>query len=118
MAVLPHFFFLPSFLPAASQRAMSVSSGTGCPPSHVCFLFVVSLTAQVASGGDDSHGQVEIFSLNRPTPRSVKSFSLGSPVLCLEYIPEPSTDEELETQSSEVPSKIGNTICVGLSDGK
>ncbi|RXN02644.1 rho guanine nucleotide exchange factor 10 isoform X1 [Labeo rohita] len=71
----------------------------------------------VASGGDDSHGQVEIFSLNRPTPRSVKSFSLGSPVLCLEYITEPSTDEELETQSSEVLSKIGNTICVGLLDG-
>uniref|UniRef100_A0A673LPX6 Rho guanine nucleotide exchange factor 10-like protein n=1 Tax=Sinocyclocheilus rhinocerous TaxID=307959 RepID=A0A673LPX6_9TELE len=98
-------------------RAMSVSSGTGCPPSHVCFLFVVSSTAQVASGGDDSHGQVEIFSLNRPTPRSVKSFSLGSPVLCLEYITEPSTDEELKTQTSEVPSKIGNTICVGLLDG-
>ncbi|XP_016361072.1 rho guanine nucleotide exchange factor 10-like protein isoform X2 [Sinocyclocheilus anshuiensis] len=71
----------------------------------------------VASGGDDSHGQVEIFSLNRPTPRSVKSFSVGSPVLCLEYITEPSTDEELETQTSEVPSKIGNTICVGLLDG-
>ncbi|XP_043081329.1 rho guanine nucleotide exchange factor 10-like protein isoform X2 [Puntigrus tetrazona] len=71
----------------------------------------------VASGGDDSHGQVEIFSLNRPTPRSVKCFSLGSPVLCLEYITEPSTDEELETQTSEVPSKIGNTICVGLLDG-
>ncbi|KAK2885639.1 hypothetical protein Q8A67_016476 [Cirrhinus molitorella] len=71
----------------------------------------------VASGGDNSHGQVEIFSLNRPTPRSVKSFSLGSPVLCLEYITEPSTEEELETQSSEVLSKIGNTICVGLLDG-
>ncbi|XP_016373486.1 rho guanine nucleotide exchange factor 10-like protein isoform X2 [Sinocyclocheilus rhinocerous] len=71
----------------------------------------------VASGGDDSHGQVEIFSLNRPTPRSVKSFSLASPVLCLEYITEPSTDEELETQTSEVLSKIGNTICVGLLDG-
>ncbi|XP_059383739.1 rho guanine nucleotide exchange factor 10-like protein [Carassius carassius] len=71
----------------------------------------------VASGGDDSHGQVEIFSLNRPTPRSVKSFSLGSPVLCLEYITEPSTDEELETQTSEIHSKIGNTICVGLLDG-
>ncbi|XP_052396677.1 rho guanine nucleotide exchange factor 10-like protein isoform X4 [Carassius gibelio] len=71
----------------------------------------------VASGGDDSHGQVEIFSLNRPTPRSVKSFSLGSPVLCLEYITEPSTEEELETQTSEVLSKIGHTICVGLLDG-
>ncbi|XP_057218947.1 rho guanine nucleotide exchange factor 10-like protein isoform X2 [Triplophysa rosa] len=73
----------------------------------------------VASGGDDSHGQVEIFSLNRPTPRSVKSFSLGSSVLCLEYITEPSTDEEQEqeVQATEVPSKIGNTICVGLQDG-
>ncbi|XP_021329343.1 rho guanine nucleotide exchange factor 10-like protein isoform X4 [Danio rerio] len=71
----------------------------------------------VASRGDDSHGQVEIFSLNRPTPRSVKSFSLGSQVLCLEYITEPSTEEEQETQASEVPSKIGNTICVGLLDG-
>uniref|UniRef100_A0A8C2E2W6 Rho guanine nucleotide exchange factor (GEF) 10-like b n=1 Tax=Cyprinus carpio TaxID=7962 RepID=A0A8C2E2W6_CYPCA len=109
--------FFPTFLLAASLRAMSVSSGIGCPPSHVCFLFVVSSTAQVASGGDDSHGQVEIFSLNRPTPRSVKSFSLGSPVLCLEYITEPSTEEELETQTSEVLPKIGNTICVGLLDG-
>uniref|UniRef100_A0A8C2B8F6 Rho guanine nucleotide exchange factor (GEF) 10-like b n=1 Tax=Cyprinus carpio TaxID=7962 RepID=A0A8C2B8F6_CYPCA len=109
--------FSQLFLLAASLRAMSVSSGIGCPPSHVCFLFVVSSTAQVASGGDDSHGQVEIFSLNRPTPRSVKSFSLGSPVLCLEYITEPSTEEELETQTSEVLPKIGNTICVGLLDG-
>uniref|UniRef100_A0A672LDG6 Rho guanine nucleotide exchange factor 10 like n=1 Tax=Sinocyclocheilus grahami TaxID=75366 RepID=A0A672LDG6_SINGR len=112
---------LPVFTPKMQDlkplRGLSVSSGTGCPPSHVCFLFVVSSIAQVASGGDDSHGQVEIFSLNRPTPRSVKSFSLGSPVLCLEYITEPSTDEELETQTSEVPSKIGNTICVGLLDG-
>uniref|UniRef100_A0A8C1K1U9 Rho guanine nucleotide exchange factor (GEF) 10-like b n=1 Tax=Cyprinus carpio TaxID=7962 RepID=A0A8C1K1U9_CYPCA len=114
---------LPVFTPkmqdlkVTSLRAMSVSSGIGCPPSHVCFLFVVSSTAQVASGGDDSHGQVEIFSLNRPTPRSVKSFSLGSPVLCLEYITEPSTEEELETQTSEVLPKIGNTICVGLLDG-
>ncbi|XP_065141979.1 rho guanine nucleotide exchange factor 10-like protein isoform X1 [Paramisgurnus dabryanus] len=71
----------------------------------------------VASVGADSHGQVEIFSLNRPTPRSVKSFSLGSPVLCLEYITEPSTDEEQEVEATDVPSKIGNTICVGLQDG-
>lgn len=82
------------------------------------FPFVVSSTEQVASGGDDSHGQVEIFSLNRPTPRSVKSFSLGSSVLCLEYITEPSMDEEQEVQATEVSSKIGNTICVGLQDGK
>uniref|UniRef100_A0A8B9JUU2 Rho guanine nucleotide exchange factor (GEF) 10-like b n=1 Tax=Astyanax mexicanus TaxID=7994 RepID=A0A8B9JUU2_ASTMX len=71
----------------------------------------------VASGGDDTHGQVEIFSLNRSTPRSVKSFPLGSPVLSLEYVTEPSAAEEEEGQAVEGPARIGNTICVGLQDG-
>uniref|UniRef100_A0A3B4CNF0 DH domain-containing protein n=1 Tax=Pygocentrus nattereri TaxID=42514 RepID=A0A3B4CNF0_PYGNA len=70
----------------------------------------------VASGGDDTHGQVEIFSLNRSTPRSVKSFPLGSPVLSFEYVTEPSTAEEDEGQAAEGPARIGNTICVGLQD--
>ncbi|XP_076848042.1 rho guanine nucleotide exchange factor 10-like protein isoform X2 [Brachyhypopomus gauderio] len=70
----------------------------------------------VASGGDDSHGQLEIFSLNRPTPRSVKSFPLGSPVLSLEYVTEPSAEQD-EEQAIEGPARIGNTICVGLQNG-
>ncbi|XP_063064487.1 rho guanine nucleotide exchange factor 10-like protein isoform X1 [Engraulis encrasicolus] len=95
----------------------------------------------VGSRGDDSRGQVEIFSLNRATPRSVKSFPVGAPVLCLEYVtaPEPSAfDEDGEGEAQEVDkgageggggggggwgmeaggaAKIGNTICVGLRDG-
>ncbi|XP_053499217.1 rho guanine nucleotide exchange factor 10-like protein isoform X1 [Ictalurus furcatus] len=70
----------------------------------------------VASGGDESYGQVEIFSLNRPSPRSVKSFLLASPALSIEYVMEASADEN-EGQASEGAARIGNTICVGLQDG-
>ncbi|TSM04821.1 Rho guanine nucleotide exchange factor 10-like protein [Bagarius yarrelli] len=70
----------------------------------------------VASGGDESCGQVEIFSLNRPTPRSVKSFLLASPALSIEYVTEASSEEN-EGQAAEGAAKIGNTICVGLQDG-
>ncbi|XP_076133496.1 rho guanine nucleotide exchange factor 10-like protein isoform X2 [Alosa pseudoharengus] len=73
----------------------------------------------VGSWGDDSHGQVEIFSLNRATPRSVKSFPVGAPALCLEYVTEPERGafEEDGEEELECPAKIGNTICVGLRDG-
>ncbi|KPP72162.1 hypothetical protein Z043_108868 [Scleropages formosus] len=74
----------------------------------------------VASGGGTTHGQVEIFSLNRPTPRAVKSFQLGAPVLCLEYVSEPGPPEEGEVGVGvdEGPAPIGSTICVGLYDGR
>lgn len=75
------------------------------------------VSAQVASGGGESYGQVEIFSLNRLTPRSVKSFLLASPALSIEYITEASAEEN-EGQASEGAARIGNTICVGLQDGK
>ncbi|XP_058858044.1 rho guanine nucleotide exchange factor 10-like protein isoform X2 [Acipenser ruthenus] len=71
----------------------------------------------VASGGDVSHGQVEIFSLNRSTPRAVKSFQVGAPVLCLAYVPEESQSEEGESGAAERTSMVGNTICLGLQDG-
>ncbi|XP_041953350.1 rho guanine nucleotide exchange factor 10-like protein isoform X2 [Alosa sapidissima] len=73
----------------------------------------------VGSWGDDSHGQVEIFSLNRATPRSVKSFPVGAPALCLECVTEPERGafEEDGEEELECPAKIGNTICVGLRDG-
>lgn len=70
----------------------------------------------VASGGDESYGQVEIFSLNRPSPRSVKSFLLASPALSIDYVMEASADEN-EGPASEGAARIGNTICVGLQDG-
>ncbi|XP_031423207.1 rho guanine nucleotide exchange factor 10-like protein isoform X2 [Clupea harengus] len=71
----------------------------------------------VASGGDSSQGQVDVFSLIRPTPRAVKSFQVGAPVLCLEYVPEPAPLEEGDTGDQRSPVGMGNTICAGLDDG-
>uniref|UniRef100_A0A8C7KWP4 Rho guanine nucleotide exchange factor 10 like n=1 Tax=Oncorhynchus kisutch TaxID=8019 RepID=A0A8C7KWP4_ONCKI len=72
---------------------------------------------QVASGGDVTQGQVEIFSLNRPTLRPVKSLQVGAPVRCLEYVPEPRTSEEVEAVAFRSSTGVGNTICLGLDDG-
>ncbi|XP_067359448.1 rho guanine nucleotide exchange factor 10-like protein isoform X3 [Channa argus] len=72
----------------------------------------------VASGGEGSEGQIEIFSLNRPTPRAVKSLQVGSPVRCLEYVPEPSPNEEAEAGVHRAPSGTGANICVGLQDSR
>ncbi|XP_054473058.1 rho guanine nucleotide exchange factor 10-like protein isoform X2 [Anoplopoma fimbria] len=70
------------------------------------------------AGGEGSHGQIEIFSLNRPMPRTVKSLQVDSTVRCLEYVPEPSPTEEVEAGVHKAPSGIGANICVGLDDGR
>uniref|UniRef100_A0A671TBG2 Rho guanine nucleotide exchange factor 10-like protein n=1 Tax=Sinocyclocheilus anshuiensis TaxID=1608454 RepID=A0A671TBG2_9TELE len=70
----------------------------------------------VAGGGDSTQGQVDIFSLNRPTPRPVKSLQMGARVRCLEYVPEPTPSEDNKT-SPHSSMGVGNTICVGLDDG-
>ncbi|KAM7401713.1 hypothetical protein PAMP_017008 [Pampus punctatissimus] len=72
----------------------------------------------VAGGGEDSQGQIEIFSLNRPMPRAVKSLQISSAVRCLEYVPEPSPTEDAETGVHKAPSGMGANICVGLDDGR
>ncbi|KAG7262615.1 hypothetical protein CRUP_028998 [Coryphaenoides rupestris] len=88
---------------------------------------------RVASGGDGARGQLEIFSLNRSTPRTVKSLQLGCRPRCLEYVPEPVPNEDADvggggggggggtapptaTTPGGTPA-VGNTICVGLDDG-
>ncbi|XP_030586314.1 rho guanine nucleotide exchange factor 10-like protein isoform X1 [Archocentrus centrarchus] len=72
----------------------------------------------VAGGAEGSQGQIEIFSLNRPLPRAVKSLQVDSPVRCLEYVPLPSPTEESEAGVHKVPSAMGSNICVGLDDGR
>ncbi|XP_072521490.1 rho guanine nucleotide exchange factor 10-like protein isoform X3 [Salminus brasiliensis] len=70
----------------------------------------------VASRDDSGQSQVEVFSLNRPTPRWVKSFLVGSLVRCLEFVPEQNQpDEDHPTLHSSTAA--GNTVCVGLDDG-
>ncbi|XP_076003314.1 rho guanine nucleotide exchange factor 10-like protein isoform X2 [Genypterus blacodes] len=71
----------------------------------------------VAGGSDSSQGQIEIFSLNRPTPRAVKCLQVGSAVRCLVYVPEPSPAEEVEVAVHKSPSGLGNIICLGLDNG-
>ncbi|XP_071229452.1 uncharacterized protein [Salvelinus alpinus] len=76
-------------------------------------------TANLASGGDRNHGQVEIFSLNRSTPHTVKPIQLGLPVLFLDHMMEPCPTEEEEDSDAAAKNTAssGNTICVGLQDG-
>ncbi|XP_068453209.1 rho guanine nucleotide exchange factor 10-like protein [Clinocottus analis] len=72
----------------------------------------------VGGGSGFNHSQVEIFSLNRATPRLVKTIPLRAPVLCLEYVKEPCpSTEQREAEKAQSAAKIGNIICVGLQDG-
>ncbi|NXL52916.1 ARGAL protein, partial [Podilymbus podiceps] len=76
----------------------------------------------VGGGQEGAGGQVEIFSLNRAVPRTVKSFPVASPVLCMEYIPEAGEGEPASTQeprpTTEQPLASPHpTVCLGLRDG-
>ncbi|CAG03520.1 unnamed protein product, partial [Tetraodon nigroviridis] len=82
------------------------AASTSLPPGYLW----------VGGGEDASQGQIEIFSLNRPVPRAVKSLLLGSAVRCLEYVPEPSPNEDAGSQKA--PPGAGAHICVGLDDGR
>lgn len=70
------------------------------------------------AGGEGSNGQIEIFSLNRPMPRTVKSLQVDSAARCLEYVPEPSPTEETDAGVQKAPTGIGANICVGLDNGR
>ncbi|XP_064423905.1 rho guanine nucleotide exchange factor 10-like protein [Latimeria chalumnae] len=72
----------------------------------------------VSSGCEQGCGQVDIFSLNRSTPRNVKTFQVSSRVLCMEYILETTrSSEEEESQVMGHPPFHGPIICLGLQDG-
>ncbi|XP_065506285.1 rho guanine nucleotide exchange factor 10-like protein isoform X3 [Caloenas nicobarica] len=74
----------------------------------------------VGGGQEGAGGQVEIFSLNRAVPRTVKSFPVASPVLCMEYIPEAGDDgdtREPRPATEQPPASPHPTVCLGLRDG-
>ncbi|KAJ3603100.1 hypothetical protein NHX12_030844 [Muraenolepis orangiensis] len=73
----------------------------------------------VASGGEGAQGgQLEILSLNRFTPRAVKSLQLGRRSLCLQYVPAPvHTEDPDERPPPTSPPGVINTVCVGLDEG-
>ncbi|XP_076717290.2 rho guanine nucleotide exchange factor 10-like protein isoform X5 [Callospermophilus lateralis] len=113
-------------VPAFSSRALSLQLGALVHSPVNCPLLGFSAVSTslpqgylwVGGGQEGAGGQVEIFSLNRPSPRTVKSFPLAAPVLCMEYIPEPEEEAEGgdESRSAE-PAPVRPTICLGLQDG-
>uniref|UniRef100_A0A8C8Z3Y8 Rho guanine nucleotide exchange factor 10 like n=1 Tax=Prolemur simus TaxID=1328070 RepID=A0A8C8Z3Y8_PROSS len=116
-------------VPAFSSRALSLQLGALVHSPVNCPLLGFSAVSTslpqgylwVGGGQEGAGGQVEIFSLNRPSPRTVKSFPLAAPVLCMEYIPEPEEEVESGDESraaAEPSATVHPTICLGLQDGR
>lgn len=117
-------------IPAFSSRGLSLQLGALVHSPVSCPLLGFSAVSTslpqgylwVGGGQEGAGGQVEIFSLNRPSPRTVKSFPLAAPVLCMEYIPEPEGEngdgDGDESHTAADPSAaVHPTICLGLQDG-
>ncbi|NXU47979.1 ARGAL protein, partial [Turnix velox] len=121
---------LSCHMPAFSSKALDLQLGAvvhnPVQSSLLGFSAVSTSLPQgylwVGGGQEGAGGQVEIFSLNRAVPRTVKSFPVASPVLCMEYIPEmgkgqpPATQEPQPTTEQPLASPHP-TVCLGLQDG-
>uniref|UniRef100_A0A452V740 Rho guanine nucleotide exchange factor 10-like protein n=1 Tax=Ursus maritimus TaxID=29073 RepID=A0A452V740_URSMA len=115
-------------IPAFSSRGLSLQLGALVHSPVSCPLLGFSAVSTslpqgylwVGGGQEGAGGQVEIFSLNRPSPRTVKSFPLAAPVLCMEYIPEPEEGESGDEShvATDPSATVHPTICLGLRDGR
>ncbi|NWI89469.1 ARGAL protein, partial [Pitta sordida] len=124
---------LSCHMPAFSSRALDLQLGAAVHnPVHSSLLGFSAVSTSlpqgylwVGGGRAGSGGHVEIFSLSRAVPRTVKSFPVPAPVLCMEFIPEPQQDEPgipagQECRGSEQPPCSPHphpTLCLGLQDG-
>ncbi|CAM9795442.1 unnamed protein product [Bubo scandiacus] len=121
---------LSCHMPAFSSKALDLQLGAAVhnpvQSSLLGFSAVSTSLPQgylwVGGGQEGAGGQVEIFSLNRAVPRTVKSFPVASPVLCMEYIPEVGEGELAGTQeprptTEQPPASPHPTVCLGLRDG-
>uniref|UniRef100_A0A670ZX04 Rho guanine nucleotide exchange factor 10 like n=1 Tax=Pseudonaja textilis TaxID=8673 RepID=A0A670ZX04_PSETE len=114
-------------IPAFSSRALDLQLGAAVhSPVQSSLLGFSAISTSlpqgylwVGGGQEGAGGQVEIFSLNRSVPRTVRSFPVASQVLCLEYIPEKAEEERVEesptTADQSFPSQPA--LCLGLKDG-
>ncbi|NWW73748.1 ARGAL protein, partial [Climacteris rufus] len=121
---------LSCHMPAFSSKALDLQLGAAVHnPVHSSLLGFSAVSTSlpqgylwVGGGQEGAGGQVEIFSLNRSVPRTVKSFPVASPVLCMEYIPEPDPGDPTGSQeprnaADQAPSSPHPTVCLGLQDG-
>ncbi|XP_034442321.1 rho guanine nucleotide exchange factor 10-like protein isoform X4 [Hippoglossus hippoglossus] len=113
---------MPVFATKSPERKLEAALHN---PVHCALLGFSAASTSLPQGylwvsgrGEGSQGQIEIFSLNRPLPRAVKSLQVGSAVRCLEYVPEPPQADEVEAAVHKAPSGSGANICVGLDDGR
>uniref|UniRef100_A0A803Y5T9 Rho guanine nucleotide exchange factor 10-like protein n=1 Tax=Meleagris gallopavo TaxID=9103 RepID=A0A803Y5T9_MELGA len=117
---------MPAFSSKALDLQLSAAVHNPVQSSLLGFSAVSTSLPQgylwVGGGQEGAGGQVEIFSLNRSVPRTVKSFPVASPVLCMEYIPEAAEGdtegtEEPRAGAEQPPATLHPTVCLGLRDG-
>ncbi|XP_042672374.1 rho guanine nucleotide exchange factor 10-like protein isoform X3 [Centrocercus urophasianus] len=117
---------MPAFSSKALDLQLSAAVHNPVQSSLLGFSAVSTSLPQgyfwVGGGQAGAGGQVEIFSLNRSVPRTVKSFPVASPVLCMEYIPEAAEGdtegtEEPRAGAEQPPATLHPTVCLGLRDG-
>uniref|UniRef100_A0A8C6Y3V5 Rho guanine nucleotide exchange factor 10 like n=1 Tax=Naja naja TaxID=35670 RepID=A0A8C6Y3V5_NAJNA len=114
-------------IPAFSSRAFDLQLGAAVhSPVQSSLLGFSAISTSlpqgylwVGGGQEGAGGQVEIFSLNRSVPRTVRSFPVASQVLCLEYIPERAEEEQAEESptAADQPFPAQPALCLGLQDG-
>ncbi|XP_046759150.1 rho guanine nucleotide exchange factor 10-like protein isoform X17 [Gallus gallus] len=117
---------MPAFSSKALDLQLSAAVHNPVQSSLLGFSAVSTSLPQgylwVGGGQEGAGGQVEIFSLNRSVPRTVKSFPVASPVLCMEYIPEVAEGDTVGTEepragAEQPPATLHPTVCLGLQDG-
>ncbi|XP_021230361.1 rho guanine nucleotide exchange factor 10-like protein isoform X5 [Numida meleagris] len=117
---------MPAFSSKALDLQLSAAVHNPVQSSLLGFSAISTSLPQgylwVGGGQEGAGGQVEIFSLNRSVPRTVKSFPVASPVLCMEYIPEVAEEdaegtEEPRAGAEQPPATLHPTVCLGLRDG-
>uniref|UniRef100_A0A8C3LDP4 Rho guanine nucleotide exchange factor 10-like protein n=1 Tax=Chrysolophus pictus TaxID=9089 RepID=A0A8C3LDP4_CHRPC len=117
---------MPAFSSKALDLQLSAAVHNPVQSSLLGFSAVSTSLPQgylwVGGGQEGAGGQVEIFSLNRSVPRTVKSFPVGSLVLCMEYIPEAAEGDTEVTEESRAGAEqpaatLHPTVCLGLRDG-
>ncbi|XP_041275662.1 rho guanine nucleotide exchange factor 10-like protein isoform X4 [Onychostruthus taczanowskii] len=118
---------LSCHIPAFSSKALDLQLGAAVHnPVHSSLLGFSAVSTSlpqgflwVGGGQEGAGGQVEIFSLNRSVPRTVKSFPVAAPVLCMEFIPEPHPEDPAEQGMAPdpTPNAPHPAVCLGLQDG-
>ncbi|XP_063033224.1 rho guanine nucleotide exchange factor 10-like protein isoform X2 [Melospiza melodia melodia] len=118
---------LSCHIPAFSSKALDLQLGAAVHnPVHSSLLGFSAVSTSlpqgflwVGGGQEGAGGQVEIFSLNRSVPRTVKSFPVPAPVLCMEFIPEPHPEDPAEQGMAPEPTPNAPhpAVCLGLQDG-